>query len=81
MELTGGEAVVSALEMLGVRHVFGIVSVHNLPIYDAIARRGTITPIAVRHEQARSSCEQLCCVRERRCHHRLACRHGLDEHP
>ena len=52
MELTGGEAVVSALEMLGVRHVFGIVSVHNLPIYDAIARRGTITPIAVRHEQA-----------------------------
>jgi len=43
--MTGGEAVASALEMLGVRHVFGIVSVHNLPIYDAIARRGTITPI------------------------------------
>jgi acetolactate synthase I/II/III large subunit len=52
MEMTGGEAVVRALETLGVRHVFGIVSVHNLPIYDAIARRGTITPIAVRHEQA-----------------------------
>ncbi|MGH3263000.1 MAG: thiamine pyrophosphate-binding protein, partial [Trebonia sp.] len=52
MEMTGGEAVVSALELLGVRHVFGIVSVHNLPIYDAIARRGTITPIGVRHEQA-----------------------------
>src|SRR5579871_6082566 len=52
MEMTGGEAVASALEALGVRHVFGIVSVHNLPIYDAIARRGTITPIGVRHEQA-----------------------------
>src|ERR1700733_12896644 len=52
MEMTGGEAVASALETLGVRHVFGIVSVHNLPIYDAIARRGTITPIGVRHEQA-----------------------------
>jgi acetolactate synthase I/II/III large subunit len=52
MEMTGGEAVVRALETLGVRHVFGIVSVHNLPIYDAMARRGTITPIAVRHEQA-----------------------------
>ena len=52
MEMTGGEAVVSALEALGVRHVFGIVSVHNLPIYGAIARRGTITPIGVRHEQA-----------------------------
>src|ERR1700756_4672210 len=52
MEMTGGEAVVSALETLGVRHVFGIVSVHNLPIYDAIARPGTTTPIGVRHEQA-----------------------------
>jgi acetolactate synthase-1/2/3 large subunit len=52
MEMTGGEAVAAALEMLGVRHVFGIVSVHNLPIYDAIARRGVITPIGVRHEQA-----------------------------
>src|SRR5580704_9338207 len=52
LEMTGGEAVAVALEMLGVRHVFGIVSVHNLPIYDAIARRGTITPIGVRHEQA-----------------------------
>jgi acetolactate synthase-1/2/3 large subunit len=52
LEMTGGEAVAAALETLGVRHVFGIVSVHNLPIYDAIARRGTITPIGVRHEQA-----------------------------
>jgi acetolactate synthase-1/2/3 large subunit len=52
MEMTGGEAVAAALETLGVQHVFGIVSVHNLPIYDAIARRGTITPIGVRHEQA-----------------------------
>src|ERR1700753_3481275 len=52
LEMTGGEAVVAALEALGVRHVFGIVSVHNLPIYDAIARRGTITPVGVRHEQA-----------------------------
>ena len=50
--MTGGEAVAAALETLGVRHVFGIVSVHNLPIYDAIARRGIITPVGVRHEQA-----------------------------
>ena len=52
MQMTGGEAVACALEALGVRHVFGIVSVHNLPIYDAIRRRGTITPVGVRHEQA-----------------------------
>jgi acetolactate synthase I/II/III large subunit len=50
--MTGGEAVAAALEALGVRHVFGIVSVHNLPIYDAIARGSRITPISVRHEQA-----------------------------
>ncbi len=50
-ELTGGEAVVHALRAIGVEHVFGIVSVHNIPIYDAILRLGGITPIGVRHEQ------------------------------
>jgi acetolactate synthase-1/2/3 large subunit len=50
-EMTGGEAVVETLKALGVEHVFGIVSVHNIPIYDAILRDGSITPISVRHEQ------------------------------
>lgn len=50
-ELTGGEAVVHALRAIGVDHVFGIVSVHNIPIYDAVLRLGGITPIGVRHEQ------------------------------
>lgn len=50
-EMTGGEAVYETLRALGVQHVFGIVSVHNIPIYDAIGRGGEITPIAVRHEQ------------------------------
>ena len=36
----------------GVRHVFGVVSVHNLPIYDAIDRGGKIQAVALRHEQA-----------------------------
>ena len=49
--ITGGQAAVEALKALGVRHVFGIVSVHNIPIYDAILQDGTITPIGVRHEQ------------------------------
>jgi acetolactate synthase-1/2/3 large subunit len=49
--MTGGEAVVETLKALGVEHVFGIVSVHNIPIYDAILRKGGITPISVRHEQ------------------------------
>ena len=50
-QMTGGEAVVAALKQLDVDHVFGIVSVHNLPIYDAIMRDGSITPVSVRHEQ------------------------------
>jgi acetolactate synthase I/II/III large subunit len=49
--MTGGEAVVAALEALGVRHVFGIVSVHNLPTVDAIARSSAVTFVEVRHEQ------------------------------
>ena len=49
--LTGGEAVAVALEKLGVTHVFGIVSVHNLPITDAIERRGNIVFVRSRHEQ------------------------------
>ncbi len=50
-EMTGGEAVYETLRALGVEHVFGIVSVHNIPIYDAIHRGGGITAVAVRHEQ------------------------------
>jgi acetolactate synthase-1/2/3 large subunit len=49
--MTGGEAVVAALEALGVRHVFGIVSVHNLPIVDALARSSAVEMVEVRHEQ------------------------------
>lgn len=51
MKMTGGEAVYQTLLAAGVEHVFGIVSVHNIPIYDAILRGGGIKPIDVRHEQ------------------------------
>ncbi len=51
MQLTGGEAVYRTLLAAGVDHVFGIVSVHNIPIYDAILRGGGIKTIDVRHEQ------------------------------
>ncbi|MGA3217001.1 MAG: thiamine pyrophosphate-binding protein [Acidimicrobiales bacterium] len=50
-ERTGGEAVVDALVRTGVEVVFGIPSVHNLPIYDAIRRDGRIRSVFVRHEQ------------------------------
>jgi acetolactate synthase I/II/III large subunit len=50
--MTGGEAVYQALVKLGVKHVFGIPSVHNLPIFDAMRRGGEIELIIPRHEQA-----------------------------
>ena len=50
--ISGGQRVHDALVKLGVDHVFGIPSVHNLPIYDAIDQGGKITPIIARHEQA-----------------------------
>ena len=52
MSETGADLAYRALRALGVEHVFGIVSVHNIPIYDAILRNGGITPIDMRHEQA-----------------------------
>ena len=48
---TGGDVVVEVLAQSGVDVVFGIPSVHNLPIYDAIRRDGRIRAISVRHEQ------------------------------
>ena len=50
--MTGGQAVAETLALLGVSKVFGIVSVHNLPIYDAISLHPDIQVINVRHEQA-----------------------------
>ena len=50
-ERSGGDLVYETLQAAGVDTVFGIVSVHNVPFYDAMQRRGGIRPIAVRHEQ------------------------------
>ncbi len=49
--MTGGQAVVETLKTLGIDTVFGIVSVHNVPIYDAVRRDGSIRAVPVRHEQ------------------------------
>ncbi|MBZ0262583.1 MAG: hypothetical protein K8F90_18525, partial [Hyphomicrobiales bacterium] len=50
--MTGGDAVVEVLRELGVSAVFGVISIHNIPIYDAIQRSEIIHPVCVRHEQA-----------------------------
>jgi acetolactate synthase-1/2/3 large subunit len=49
--MTGGEAVARTLEAMGVTRVFGVVSVHNLPTYQALAASDQIEVIACRHEQ------------------------------
>lgn len=38
MSYTGADLIADALAQLGVEHVFGIVSIHNMPIMDAINR-------------------------------------------
>ncbi len=48
---TGGELIVDGLIASGVRHAFGIAGVHNLPLYDALHRRGGIDTFVTRHEQ------------------------------
>ncbi len=48
--MTGAESVVSALKKIGTEYVFGIVSIHNMPIFDAINQDGQIKIIDCRHE-------------------------------
>jgi acetolactate synthase I/II/III large subunit len=47
---TGGDAIVRALKLAGVDTVFGIISIHNMAIYDAIARQGGIRAVPSRSE-------------------------------
>ena len=48
--LTGGQAVLKALELLNVRTIFGIPGVHNLAIYTALLD-SSIKHVTARHEQ------------------------------
>ena len=52
MSYSGADLVAEGLADLGVADVFGIVSIHNMPIFDAINRLGKTRIIDVRHEQA-----------------------------
>ncbi|MDP6107398.1 MAG: thiamine pyrophosphate-binding protein [Candidatus Brocadiia bacterium] len=49
--MSGGQAVVAALQKHGVRTVFGIPGGHCLPIYDALARQQQVRHVLGRHEQ------------------------------
>jgi acetolactate synthase-1/2/3 large subunit len=45
-----GDAIARALADIGVTHAFGVISIHNMPILDAIARQGRITFVPARGE-------------------------------
>lgn len=49
-EFTAADAIVQELKREGVEVAFGIVSIHNMPIYDAILRDGSIHLVAARGE-------------------------------
>jgi acetolactate synthase I/II/III large subunit len=50
MEFTTADALVQELVHAGVDTAFGIVSIHNMPIYDAILREGSIHLVCARGE-------------------------------
>ena len=50
--VTVGELVTRFLEVNGVTAAFGVISIHNMPIIDAINQLGKTKVIDVRHEQA-----------------------------
>ncbi|MFJ9500775.1 thiamine pyrophosphate-binding protein [Brevibacillus centrosporus] len=50
MEFTTADAVVAELVRAGVEVVFGVVSIHNMPIYDALLREGSIRIVCSRGE-------------------------------
>ena len=52
MSFTGADLIAHGLDAMGVDKVFGIVSIHNMPIMDAINRLGKTQIIDVRHEQS-----------------------------
>lgn len=47
---TVGELIVRLLEHWGISHVFGVISIHNMPILDPLGERGRIRYISARGE-------------------------------
>lgn len=48
--VTAGDIVAAFLERCGVEHAFGVISIHNMPILDAFARRNKIGFVPARSE-------------------------------
>lgn len=60
MKVTVGHAIAAFLERCGVRAAFGVISIHNMPILDAIAQRGAIRFVSARGEAGAASMADAC---------------------
>jgi len=50
--ITVADALLKELERIGVDTVFGLISIHNIPFYDALQRHGGFRVVTGRHEGA-----------------------------
>ena len=50
--MTGGKAAIQTLKAEGVDTLFGIISIHMLPIYDALREDRSVRLVIPRHEMA-----------------------------
>lgn len=60
MKVTVGHAIAAFLERCGVRAAFGVISIHNMPILDAIAERGAIRFVPARGEAGAANMADAC---------------------
>ncbi|WP_395703465.1 thiamine pyrophosphate-binding protein [Aquabacterium sp.] len=60
MQVTVGHAIAAFLERCGVKAAFGVISIHNMPILDAIAQRGAIRFVSARGEAGAASMADAC---------------------
>jgi acetolactate synthase I/II/III large subunit len=51
-KITVADSLLKELETIGVDSVFGIISIHNIPFYDALERHGGFRVVTARHEGA-----------------------------
>src|SRR5919206_1016 len=49
--MNGGRAVVEALRVEGIEHVFGIVGTHSVALFDGLYDEPAVRAVTVRHEQ------------------------------
>jgi acetolactate synthase-1/2/3 large subunit len=52
VRITVADSLLKELERIGVDTVFGIISIHNIPFYDALERHGGFRVVTARHEGA-----------------------------